>query len=633
MKLAWPGAARRPRRLAVAVTAGALAAAPLLVACGGHHATPQATADGFLAAWARRDWHGMRGLVRNPPVNFGAVNLAALTVLNVTRASYEAGRMRVSGAAAHEPVTEHLRLADAGPVTIKTTLRLTHVNSTWLVDWSPATIAPALKPGGTLSAQLNWPARAPILGTSGQPLTIAAKMVTVGVEGQRIKDAKAVSRVLLAAGAPAAALASALKGAKAEPTWFEPVYTISMARYQQLEPKIYPIPGTVFQTISQRGPATPGLGAVVGTVGPVTAQQLQQLGPPYTAASIVGQTGLEKAYQRQLAGQPGVTISADNPSDSVQTVAATDPKPGAPLQTSLDPRIQRDAETALADLPKSKQGALVAVNPATGQVLASASVPDTTGFNLALDGEFPPGSSFKVITSTALIEHGLNPGSPASCPPQLTVDGAVFRNSEGTAPVTDVLHAFAESCNTAFIGLATRHLSAADFPAVAAQYRLGTAPPFGLPAYGGSVPRPADEADLAATAIGQGQVLVSPLDMAMVAAAVDRGQARAARLVAGAAADSATPKSLPAAVVRDLHTMMAQVVATGTASGKGLPAGTFAKTGTAQYGSGHPLPQDAWLMGFNGNIAFAMVVVNGGEGGPTDGPHVAKFLDLVNSGG
>jgi cell division protein FtsI/penicillin-binding protein 2 len=114
---------------------------------------------------------------------------------------------------------------------------------------------------------------------------------------------------------------------------------------------------------------------------------------------------------------------------------------------------------------------------------------------------------------------------------------------------------------------------------------------------------------------------------------VDSGQVRAARLVAGAADDSVAPKPLPAAVVRDLHTMMAQVVASGTASGKGLPPGTFAKTGTAQYGSGHPLPQDAWLVGFNRDVAFAMVEVNGGEGGPTDGPRVARFLDLVNSGG
>jgi cell division protein FtsI/penicillin-binding protein 2 len=128
-------------------------------------------------------------------------------------------------------------------------------------------------------------------------------------------------------------------------------------------------------------------------------------------------------------------------------------------------------------------------------------------------------------------------------------------------------------------------------------------------------------------------VLASPLAMAMVAASIDTGVVRAPVLVDGAPDAKVRTGRLPSAVVADLHTMMAQVVATGTASGKGLPPGTFAKTGTAQYGSAHPLHTDAWLVGFNGNLAFAMVVVNGGEGGPTDGPLVAKFFSLLSHSG
>ncbi len=364
----------------------------------------------------------------------------------------------------------------------------------------------------------------------------------------------------------------------------------------------------------------------------MTAQQLQTPGAPYPAASAVGQTGLELAYQHQLAGQPGATITAVSPAGTAAAVATLGARPGTAVQTSIDPAVQEDAEQALSGV--HKEAALVAVDPTTGQILASVSVPPGGGFNLALDGSFPPGSSFKVLTSTALIEHGLTPLSPASCPPQLDVDGEIFHNAEGTAPAGDLLHAFAESCNTAFIGLATRHLTATDFTRTAAQYRLGDVPRIGLPAFGGSVPKPTDEADLAATTIGQGQVLVSPLNMAMVAAAVDTGQVRAARLVTGAPDDSVPPVSLPGPVVSDLHQLMAQVVATGTAAGKGLPPGTYAKTGTAQYGHGNPLPTDAWLVGFNNHvwssgIAFAMVTVDGGEGGPTDGPIVAKFLDLL----
>jgi cell division protein FtsI/penicillin-binding protein 2 len=618
--------------VATAVLAGAvLAGTGLLAGCASDGSTPQATARAYLAAWASQDWPAMRALVASPPADFTAVNKTALADLGVRRASYRAGRVRAAGDTAHAPVTQRLQIAGVGTIAISSVLRLVQRSGNWLVDWSPATIAPQLKPGDQLSLQVTWPARAQILGAGGAPLTTMAPMVTVGVEGQRIKDAKAVRAVLLGAGATGQQVSTALAGAKSEPTWFEPVYTISWARYQQLKPKIYPIPGTVFQTVYDRTPITPGLGYLVGTVGPVTAQQLGQLGAPYDAQSVVGQTGLELAYQRQLAGQPGAAVTVTNSAGAqVATVATIKPQPGAPVRTSIDPAVQRAAEAALAG--ERKSAALVAVDAATGQLLAAVSLPADGGFDLALDGAFPPGSSFKVITSTALIERGLTPSSPASCPPRITVDGEQFHNSEGTAPISDLLHAFAESCNTAFIGLATRNLTAADFPAAAALYRIGSTPEMGLPAFGGSVPTPTDEADLAATTIGQARVLMSPLAMAMVAAAVDTGVVHAARLVDGAADDRVPTTTVPPAVVSDLHTMMAQVVATGTASGTGLPPGTYAKTGTAQYGSGNPLPQDAWLVGFNGNIAFAMVVVDGGEGGPTDGPIVAKFLDMLHAG-
>ena len=630
-------ASARRAATGLAATASLLFPAAMLAACSSTP-SPQDVAQSYLSDWASKNWPSMRGMVARPPTDFTADNAAALSDLGARTASYRAGRLTVTGSTAKEPVTEDVLIAGVGTIAIKTSLRLTDSSGSWLVDWSPATIAPQLtKPGDKLSLQVSWPPRAQILGAAGAPLTTQAPMVTVGVEGQRIKKPAVVRAALLAAGATKQAVASALTGAKSEPTWFEPVFTISWKRYQQLKPTIYPIPGTVFQTIHERAPVTPGLDYLVGSVGPVTAQQLHELGAPYTAQSIVGQTGLELADQKQLAGRPGATVTAVNAAGgSIATVAAIRPKPGTPVQTSINPVVQQAAETALASVHKS--AAIVAVNASTGQVMASVSVPGSGGFNLALDGAFPPGSSFKVLTSTALIERGLRPSSSATCPSRITVDGEVFHNAEGTAPISDLLHAFAESCNTAFIGLATRHLTAADFTRTAELYRLGSTPRIGLPAFGGSVPAPSDKADLAATTIGQGRVLVSPLDMAMVAAAVDTGQVRAARLVTGAPDDSVRPAALPARVVPYLHEMMAQVVATGTASGKGLPGGTYAKTGTAQYGHGSPLPTDAWLIGFNNevfasDIAFAMVTVDGGEGGPTDGPIVAKFLDLLHRSG
>jgi cell division protein FtsI/penicillin-binding protein 2 len=572
----------------------------------------------------------MRKLADNPPADFTQVNQAAFRSLSVRQASFAAGTMRENGATASEPITERLTLAGLGTVVLRSTLHLVQRQGKWLVAWSPATITPRLRAWNELALRKTWPARAAILGAHGVPLTTQGQVVTIGVEGALISSPAALRSALMSAGAPAAAISAAIAAARAHPTFFEPVFTVPRERYDQIRPAIYPVHGTVFQSSDARSAITPGLASgVVGTIGPVTAQELSQLGAPYSAASEVGQTGLEQASERQLAGTPAVRVEVvSRRGDPVATLATLPSRPGTPVSTTIDTSVQAAAEAALAG--EKKSAALVAVRASTGEVLAAVSV-NAGGFDQAIDGGFPPGSTFKVITSTALITHGLGPRSAASCPAKATVDGEVFHNAESEAPVSDLLQAFTESCNTAFIRLATSRLTAADLTAAAAMYGAGKKLHLGVTAFGGSVPRPHDEADLAATSIGQGRVLFSPLGMAMVAAAADTGTVRAPRLVSGASGVSGSPAAaagqLPAAVVSGLHQMMASVVARGTAAGQGLPAGTYAKTGTAEYGTTKPLKTDAWLMGFKGDIAFAAIVVNSkGNGGPTCGPIVARFL-------
>jgi cell division protein FtsI/penicillin-binding protein 2 len=617
--------------VAAAASVAALVGA-LLTSCSSGP-TPQSTASDYLTAWSEQNWAVMQQLVSNPPADFILVNRAAYTDISVHDASFTGGTLSQSGSTASEPFTETLAVAGVGTVTLHPTLHLVQVQGKWLVQWTPATIAPQLLPGDQLALRTTWPARAAILGAGGVPLTTQGQVVTIGVEGLRIKDAAAVRSALVSVGATTAEASDAIAAAKVHPTYFEPVFTVSRDRYNQIESSIYPIPGTVFQAGTALTAVTQGLTAgVVGTVGPITAQELSQLGAPYTAQSTVGQTGLEGAAEKQLAGTPGATILVVRPSGaSVATVAMLPSHPGTPVRTTITPVDQMAAEAPLAG--EQKTAALVAVDASTGGVLAADSV-NAGDFDLALDGAQPPGSTFKVITSTALISRGLTPQSAASCPLTATVDGEVFHNAEGEAPVSTLLQAFTESCNTAFIQLATHNLSAPDLPAAAAMYGLARVPRIGLTAFAGSVPQPKDEADLAATSIGQGRVLLSPLGLAMVAAAVDTGTVRAPQLVDGAPDGTAATSQLPPAVVSALHQMMASVVASGTAAGQGLPAGTYAKTGTAQYGTTTPLKTDAWLMGFNGTIAFAALVVDSdGNGGPTCGPIVAKFLDALAGSG
>jgi cell division protein FtsI/penicillin-binding protein 2 len=166
-------------------------------------------------------------------------------------------------------------------------------------------------------------------------------------------------------------------------------------------------------------------------------------------------------------------------------------------------------------------------------------------------------------------------------------------------------------------------------PATAAAFGLGVDPQLGVAAYGGSVPAPTGPSELAATAIGQAKVTASPLAMASVVATLASGTWHAPRLVAGAPNDSVAPKPVDAGVIAALQDMTASVVARGTASGARLPAGTHGKTGTAEFGSGSPPPTHAWFVGYRDDLAFAVIVVNGGVGGEVAAPLAARFLNAL----
>jgi hypothetical protein len=612
--------------------------------CGGSAATPQSTLAHYLDDWGRGDWAAMRSEVLNPPANFTSVNSQVFSALGISHASFGAGpvAMARSADAASAQVSERFTLPRVGAWDSTTTVRMVKHGNDWLVSWSPATINPSLRTGEKLAVRTIWPRRAPILGAGGKPLTSMHPVVVVGVVGRRVRDRGAVRADLLKAGATRTQVSQALALAAAHPGDFEAVFTVSVARFDQLKSQlgpdnVYSVRGTEFARSSAPGAITPQLAAhVVGSLGPVTAQQLKTLGSPYDVASIVGQSGLEASQERRLAGVPSIHLDIESASGApVKLLARFGGRPGAAVRTSIDPRVQRAAEAALAQSTRPNVS-MVAIRASTGQVLAVASNPLST-YDTALQGAYPPGSTFKVLTFSALHGHGLTPSSPASCPATVTVDGKPFHNAQGVSPVSTIDAAFTESCNTAFINLAVGHLSRADYPAAARMYGLNLSPELGLPAFSANVPEPASQTELAADAIGQGRLTFSPLGMAQVAAAIDSGVVRAPRLVQGAPDDKRAPSQLPAGVAADLRAMMGSVATSGTAAGTGLPNGTHAKTGTAEYGVGpeSKLKIDGWLMGYYGDIAFAIVTqdTGGADGGPVDGPLIAKFLGALPSTG
>jgi cell division protein FtsI/penicillin-binding protein 2 len=243
------------------------------------------------------------------------------------------------------------------------------------------------------------------------------------------------------------------------------------------------------------------------------------------------------------------------------------------------------------------------------------------------------------------------------CPATLTVDGRTFKNAEGypesSLGAVTLRDAFAHSCNTAFIN-ARDTVSQAQLESAATSLGVAVeAPALGAAAFLGSVPGEAAGTEHAASMIGQGKVLLSPLAAAIMAGSVAKGAPVAAQLVlnpnagvtspgaegtptagtgtgtAPAAAPATAAKTpVTAAEAAALADMMRAVVTSGhagfLASVPGEPVG--AKTGTAEFGKDTPPKTHAWIVAVHGDLAVAVFVEDGGLGATTSGPLLKEFL-------
>ncbi|GAB2817581.1 hypothetical protein GCM10022221_14290 [Actinocorallia aurea] len=389
-----------------------------------------------------------------------------------------------------------------------------------------------------------------------------------------------------------------------------------------------------------RGSPSGSVQQLLGPVGAATEEQAKELGAPYRKGDPVGQDGLNRQYDKRLAGSAKLEVrivegDGDGDAKTVAKLAAFDGAAGEPLETTIDPRVQRAAGDALS--PVKKNASMVVVRPSTGEILAVANKPG--GYNRALMGQYPPGSTFKIVTAAALVSGGLKATDTVQCPATTEIGGRTFKNAGfekfGAIPFRD---AFAHSCNTTFADLAVADLGEDRLAKVAAQFGFNAPVLTGLPAVRAAFPAVSDDTALAAAAFGQGEVLTSPLNMASVAAAAADGTWRSPRLVpadlVGAALDAGGKKAEPdhpldPGVRKALRVLMPAVVTEGTAHAVDFPPGTAGKTGTAEYGSGKNPPSHAWFVGYKGDLAFAVIVEGGGAGAEAAAPVAARFLNAL----
>jgi cell division protein FtsI/penicillin-binding protein 2 len=603
-------------------------------------ALPTSEVDGFLHAWQQGNTAQMASFVNDPPPDFATVAMSLVKSAPGSTATYtRTSLVRAPAGATGATATYHAHatIGGFGSVDWDGTLALTRVKvakqTVWRITWTPGLVYPGLQTGQHFQFSRSWSPRASIMASDGSQLVstqseIQIQLLVSGVTTSLPQVKELMQRLV---GTDPASIDAALHAPGVTPDAKVTIATVpDDARYEQtLRPTLAPVPGVFFTRVSGSSGGSALLSSqIVGSVGDITAERLKQLGPPYHAGDQAGRSGLEFAFERRLAGTPSGTLAIVSSNNAVAQVVKRFPgTAGEPVKITIDPHIQQAAESALAGLPPTTNAALVALDVNTGQIRAVVSKPDG-GFSRAIDGSYAPGSTFKIITSTALLQAGRNANTPAPCPASLTVDGESFKNFEGEASgALDLANAFKISCNNAFIGLADQ-LPATALPSAAALYGFNVKWSLPLPSNGGSIPPFKDDAERAASAIGQGRVSASPAQMASVAAAVGAGTWHAPYLTTEPAVKPVTAAPIDPGVLANLRSFMTLVEQPGgTAAGAGLPAGVFGKTGTAETTA--TAPTNAWFVGYLGSLAFAVIVEGGGVGGQVAAPLAAKFLNAV----
>ena len=152
---------------------------------------------------------------------------------------------------------------------------------------------------------------------------------------------------------------------------------------------------------------------ILGSVGEVTAEMIEENPDVYEIGDIAGLSGLQARYDEQLRGTPGQAVNAVGSDGKTRELFRYDAVDGQPLQLTMDERFQIAAEQALANVGPAS--ALVAIRPSTGEILAAANGPGTGGLNIATFGQYAPGSTFKSVSSLALLRAGDTPETVVPC--------------------------------------------------------------------------------------------------------------------------------------------------------------------------------------------------------------------------
>ncbi|WP_168705102.1 penicillin-binding transpeptidase domain-containing protein [Gordonia paraffinivorans] len=568
-----------------------LLAVGTLSGCSLFSDSPEDTLRSFAENLQKGDVAAAAGLTDDPPAARAAIQSMFDGMGSKPKLSVSADLVddkQVTG------TLEHRWQIRDDTVEYQTDATLVDSGSGWRIRWQPAVLHRHLRDGQTFSYSDDRAYRTPVLDVNGQPLMTWQAVSLVDLDRAQIGSADALARALRPVepdmtGAGIRKLFDGNDAAK------QNVIRLRESDWKRVQRAVQSIPGV---TTSEQGAL---LSATKSLHSPAMS-------------------GLEGIWRQTIDATAGWSVLlVDDDGSAAHLVDSAQPRPTPPVQTSIDRDIQTQAQRAVD--AERRPAMIVAIAPSTGGIVAVAQndAADKSG-PVSLSGLYPPGSTFKTVTTAAALADGVvQPTSQVPCPGRTTIEGRTIPNENdfdlGTVPLAT---AFARSCNTSMGALANK-LPENALTDMARRFGIGAdydVP--GLTTVTGRVPVADSPALRVENGIGQGTVTVSPFGLALAEASLARGETVSPVLVDGqSTSGDVEPRKIPEAVTGPLRSMMRDTVTRGTATALRDIPGLGGKTGTAEYGDNKN--PHGWFAGIAGDLAFATLVVGGGSSAPAVG--------------
>ena len=653
--------------------------------------TPLPSADGvaqaYLTAWSAGDYATMYSLLT--PTSQVLLNqeqfqisyLSALTEAAVTQVDTQLQSILHNGDQASATFFSGWQTSLFGPINANNQMRLKFVEGRWGVEWQPTLILPQLGAGVSLAFLSEQPARGNIYDENLHALATQGQMVTIGVIPQYLEDDKAVmDHLARITKVKLEKIEDAIAGSR--PDWFVPIAEIDFETSLEFDNLLNNLAGVDRRAHEIRtyndGETAAHIIAYMGTLPAEQKEAYQAQG--YRGDELVGLAGVEHWAETDLAGQRGGRLVTLSPTRQVLSeISTVTARAGSSVYLTLDTVFQATVEQLLGE----RLGAVVVMNPTSGAIYALASYPRfkpavfTTGFdvdawvelytdesrplvNRATQGLYPPGSIFKIVTISAGLETlGLKPEDTFVCTGKWAGLGQEFEKNcwlETGHGKINLVDGLTQSCDVVFyeVGLALHKADPQVLPDYARAFGLGLPTDIiGVAESTGVVVddawkranlnQPLFDGDAVNSAIGQGDMLGTPLQIARLLAAIGNGgylmRPYLIEKIVGVdgVEQIIEPKvmgDLPVSpenmelIRRSLEAVVSGARGTARQVFEGITYTVAGKTGTSESGQEEP---HAWFAGYapaeDPQVAIAVILEHAGEGSKEAAPLFRQVVE------